>query len=192
MKIMKIKKIKRLIKKAEFIEGIESGLTNSGMLSIYKNPTAKEIEEAKSESYGTSIRGVILDDGTKYCWNGIMLHDEMPKDFVPNEAFRFAYEYNEWIFDLHRYFSIEQGMKKCLELKSTLQQFGNFAQNDYITIFYPSDNGLEYRKYDKNEEITDNVTKNCVGFCNLSKLEEFMNRMDNYEGEGINNENNEN
>ena len=55
MKIMKIKKIKRLIKKAEFVDGIKTDSTNSGMLSIYKNPTSKEIEEAKSESNSESI-----------------------------------------------------------------------------------------------------------------------------------------
>ena len=183
MKIGQIKKIKRLIKKAEFADGIESGLADSGMLSIYKNPTSKEIEEARSEAYGHTIRGTIFNDGTIYCWNGILLHDEAPKQFTPNESFRFAYEYNEWILDLHRYFTFEQGINKLLELRQTLQQFGDFGQEDYLTFFYSSDEGLEYKKFDEENQIADTISKNCIGFLNIDLAKEFVDRISNYKND---------
>ena len=182
MKIMKIKRIKRLIKKAEFVEGIESDDTYSGMLSIYKNPTAKEIEEAKSESNLNSIRGTI-NNGVIYCWNGSLLHSNVYEEFVPEESFRFAYEpkYSEWIFDLHDHFTFKQGMNKFLELKSTLQQFGNFGENDEIIFFYASDDSNKYTKFNNSNSSIDAMSSDCISFPDINYAENFINYMNSHE-----------
>lgn len=176
MKIMKIKKMKRLIKKSEFTDGIKTDITSSGMVSIYKNPTLKEIEEAKSEMFGDNIRGTILEDGTIYCWNAVMLHKNMPKQYVPNESFRFAYD-GDWILDLHGHYSFEQGMKKCLELKSTLQQFGDV--DGLVTFYFASDSGKNYRKFDIEEQIAITIEEDFITFINMDAISDFIDIMNN-------------
>ena len=103
MLFKKIKINKRLIRKAEFLDGFECNNTRNNFLSIYINPTGREIMQAKAESRYGSIRGLIMADGTSYCWCGDVLHDKLPSGAnLPvnsGDAFRFACE-GHWIFDL--------------------------------------------------------------------------------------------
>lgn len=175
MKITKIKKsFKYLIKKAEFVDGFKTEDISSGMLSIYKNPTSQEIKDAESESSFNSVRGVVLNNNTIYCWNSAVLHDEMPKEYVPDDSFRFACWNGEWIIDLHKHFTFEQGINKFIELRSTLQQFGKFGKLDNITFFYAADDGNKYREFDEDYNYIRNTESNCVDFMNADSVEEFM------------------
>ena len=84
---------KRLIRKAEFVDGFQHRDAEIGMVSLYKNPTDSEINEAKAESMFKAIRGVILENGEIYCWNGDILHYDMSsKAKIPMDGnvFRFA------------------------------------------------------------------------------------------------------
>ena len=46
-----------------FLNDFDYRSTESGMLSLYKNPTRREIKEARDESRFNSVRGVILENG---------------------------------------------------------------------------------------------------------------------------------
>ena len=150
MKITKIKKIKRLIKKAEFINGFEERSLESGMLSIYKNPTSQEIKEAMEESdYKDSVRGIISQDGTEYCWAGSILHASLPTEAnLPiNDSFRFAYDGGIWIFDLNKKMTFKEGMEKFIEYKDKLSKYGDMT--DELTFWYALDSSKYYREYDE-------------------------------------------
>ena len=171
----------RLKRYAEFFDGFESKCTNSGMISVYKNPTYSEIEEAKSETNEGSIRGVILEDGTVYCWNGVELHTEMPSQFHPDNSFRFAYDndYDEWIFDLHNYYTFYDGFCAMLDNISILKQFG---QDSMCTFFYASDNGLEYKQIDTDNRV-ESFSSSAITFTNFDNVEVFVDDIDIYRSE---------
>ena len=110
---------KRLIRKAEFVDGFQHRDAETGMVSLYKNPTDSEISEAKAESMFKAIRGVILENGEIYCWNGDILHDDMSsktKISMDGNVFRFACENNRWIFDLHDDIPFEIGFVIIINL----------------------------------------------------------------------------
>ena len=128
---------KRLIRKAEFVDGFQHRDAETGMVSLYKNPTDSEISEAKAESMFKAIRGVILENGEIYCWNGDILHDDMSsktKISMDGNVFRFACENNRWIFDLHDDIPFKIGFELCNNHKSTLERFGNI--NKSLQFFF--------------------------------------------------------
>ena len=148
IKKFKINK-KRLIRKAEFVNGFDYRGTKSGMLSLYKNPTGREIEEAIDESRFNSVRGVILENGETYCWNGDILHDSLPYEAnvpVNGNVFRFACESNRWIFDLHGDFTFEEGIKAFSEHILELEKFGKL--NGSLQFYFASDTGKTFEKLD--------------------------------------------
>lgn len=175
-KIRQTKKIKRLVKKAEFVDGLDLGRTYSGMLSVYKNPTDKEIKEAKDDGFDYSIRGTILEDGTIYCWSGSVLHNEVPKQYAPDSSFRFAYDWCGWVFDLHKKFTFEQGMNKFLELKQILSRFGEL-EGHCLGFYFASDDGYLYKKFNNENSQIDTLQSDCVLFSSLQTAEHFINYM---------------
>ena len=178
MLLKKIKINKRLIKKAEFLNGFCCDRTRDNFLSIYINPTRKEINEAKDESNYDCIRGLIMADGTTYCWNGEVLHDNLPSeaDLPVNskDAFRFAYE-GDWIFDLHSSCTFIEGIRKFKTLIGELNKFGN-VNTGMLSFFYGSDRGDNYSEYVEDEDSVSSVS---VEFNCIEEMDELIKRIDN-------------
>ena len=146
IKISKCFNSTRLVKKAEFLGGFETPFADDNFLSVYMNPTGREIEEAKGESSHGSIRGVINEDGTTYCWNGDILHNQLPTESGVNVGgsglLRFAFDNREWIFDLHFRTTFNEGFKKVIKHENILSNFGDL--NADLCFFYADDDGLDY------------------------------------------------
>jgi len=151
-------------KKAEFLDGFTEEFTEQYM-EVYKDPSFREINEVKKQDEYNSIRGVILDDGTIYCWPGSIVHTQINQYLnVPvNNVFRFAFEEN-WIIDLHKVFTKEQGLEMIKKYESILSKFGNIRA-DYF-IYEPSDVSERYLdlKYDDVYKKVAKVAKIHEGF----------------------------
>lgn len=165
---------KRLIRKAEFVDGFQHRDAETGMVSLYKNPTDSEISEAKAESMFKAIRGVILENGEIYCWSGDILHDDMSskaKISMDGNVFRFACENNRWIFDLHDDIPFEIGFELCNNHKSTLERFGNI--NKSLQFFFGYDSGNQF----ENLENVMSARATCVTFSGIDQLNNFLNNL---------------
>lgn len=178
MLFKKIKINKRLIKKAEFLDGFECNNTRNNFLSIYINPTGREIMQAKAESRYGSIRGLIMSDGTVYCWCGDVLHDDLPRgaDLPVNsgDAFRFACE-GDWIFDLHQSCTFAEGIKKFKNLIGVLSKFGDL-DGCFLQFYFASDSGYDYKKY---VDDLDDIGSTDIEFDSIDAIDELIRRIDN-------------
>lgn len=150
-------------KEAELLTGF---MDNEDYLEVYKNPTSKEIADTIKQDEYKSIRGVICDDGTIYCWPGMILHDQLNRQLditVPvNNVLRFAYE-RTWIIDLHNKFTKEQGLELIRKNESILSQFGN-VKADYF-IYSSSDisnSRLDLSYDDIYEKVANNKQKKLI------------------------------
>jgi Zn finger protein HypA/HybF involved in hydrogenase expression len=129
-------------KKAELLTGFFEGMDNENYLEVYKNPTSREIADTIKQDEYKSIRGVICNDGTIYCWPGMILHDQLNNyldiaGVIPvNDVLRFSFD-GTWIIDLHNKFTKEQGLELIRKNESILSKFGN-VQADYF-IYNSSD-----------------------------------------------------
>lgn len=155
-------------KKAELLTGFFEGMDNENYLEVYKNPTSREIADTIKQDEYKSIRGVICNDGTIYCWPGMVLHDQLNNllDFegvVPvNDVLRFAFD-DTWIIDLHNKFTKEQGFELIRKNESVLSRFGN-VQADYF-IYNSSDvsgHFLDLSYDDIYEKVANNKQKKLV------------------------------
>lgn len=127
------------------------------MISLYKNPTSREISEAKSESWNGSIRGII-DGNDIYCWRGDILHDQLEEYlekenksniFSPTDGFRFSYDESNssWIFDIHYIMTYVEFFSEIKNQSSTLKNFGDLTGE--INLYY-ADEGPQYEFADYN------------------------------------------
>lgn len=144
----------RLKKISEFLDGVE--YCRGEMISLYKNPTSREIDEAKSEAWNSSIRGII-DGNDIYCWRGDILHDQLEQYleeeskllFSPTDGFRFSYDKSNssWIFDIHYIMSYVEFFSEIKNHSSTLKNFGDLTGE--INLYY-ADEGPQYEFEDYN------------------------------------------
>ena len=178
MLFKKIKINKRLIRKAEFLDGFECSNTRNNFLSIYINPTGREIMQAKAESRYGSIRGLIMSDGTSYCWCGDVLHDKLPSGAnLPvnsGDAFRFACE-GDWIFDLHKTCTFAEGIKKFQSLTGKLSEFDSL-NSGMLLFYFGTDSGYDYSKYVEDLNLLSKIT---VEFNSVEEVNELIERIDN-------------
>lgn len=172
LKKIKINKYSRLIKKAEFLGGFETPFTEDHFLSVYINPTNREIEEAKNESSYKSIRGIINEDGTVYCWNGDILHTQLPTESGINisgsNLLRFSFEKNKWIFDLHFRTRFHDGFEKVIKYENILNNFGDL--NGELNFFYADDYGSEY----SGQEFIESTGTNSIMFKGVNNLKQYL------------------
>lgn len=177
MKITKKIVAKRLIKKAEFYEGVE-GFTDSGMLSIYKNPTGREIDEARKESSEpNAIRGIITSDGTEYCWAGSILHSWVGKwsDFPVDgpDLYRFAFDNGEWLFDLNMDRTFKESLQLFTQYKDKLSRYGDMSA-DFV-FWNGSDEGTDYEEFN-DDDIVELDTEAIVS-KSVDNVEKFLDRI---------------
>jgi len=130
--------MKRLIKKSEIYDGFNYG---NNYFEVYKNPTNQEIEEVRKSDSRNDIRGVVYDDGTMYIWPGAIVHSninmKIQNTISVNDTLRFSYENNNWMFDAHDNFTLEEMKQKILQNTDKLEQIGSL--NTLIEIAFVSD-----------------------------------------------------
>lgn len=169
--------LKRLIKKSEFIDGFMD--YDDSMISIFENPTASEIETTSSENGYGAIRGLIYSDGTEYCWSGSILHDDKQiKSRLNINEFRFAFEEDIWIFDLHLSISFFEGMEQIVKYKDILSKYGNI--NAEINLYYANTNASEEFKnvIDIMHELdVEFDSSNLISFKSYNILEKSYNKL---------------
>ena len=180
MKFYKLKKSqKRLVKKAAFFDSYDDDDAKYGFVSIFENPTSTDISEAKEEGGNTdAIRGIIADNGITYCWTGIALHSDIPRNIgIDMDAgLRFAYESGEWIIDLNRNMTFEEGIRRVSDNMQELLKFGSIEGK--VGIFFGSDNEHDYEKYDEDGSYLTDVRSQMLGFDNFGALQMFIRNMD--------------
>lgn len=106
-------------------------------VTIYKNPTSKEIEEIKKENNG-GVRGVINEDGTMYAWNNSIIHRQInekaaePLNINIDNGCRFHYSPSwGWDFDMNRRFdNIKSASEFVKEFEPTLNQINSLQGED--------------------------------------------------------------
>lgn len=170
--------MKRLLRKADFFAGFINYKNET--MSIYINANAKEVLEILNESKYNSIRGVIYNDGTEYCWPGDVTHlnlndyDLIDINGNPIEIdiyqFRFAYENGDWIFDGSRKYTMEQLIELIIKYSDKLNKYGDLNGN--INFGYTKNQIDDSKKeYIRNELGIDiqSYTK-CNGINELEKL----------------------
>ena len=171
-------KQKRLVKKAVFYDSYDEDDAKYGFVSIFENPNSEDIAEAKDEGGSDVIRGIIMNDGTIYCWTGIALHSHIPSSMKidMDNGFRFAYEKGEWIFDLNKNMTFEEGLRKYVENSSKLSNFGSLE--GVMAFFFGSDNEKDYEKYDRNWSYLSDIRNQMLGFDNGGAVQMFVRNID--------------
>lgn len=137
--------MKRLIKKAELYDTVTiDGINFEGeYYNVYKNPSSNEIKEIYNKDNVT--RGVILDNGDMYIWDGIIFHDIMWANSIINvDQFRFAYNKSWWNFNPHDKYTAEQMKEMIVKYEDKLSNIGNL--NCHIDIKYEVFNNIKELK----------------------------------------------
>ena len=126
-------------------------------ITIFKDPTAKEIRDIKNSSEDGIIRGVISNNDI-YIWDGNVLHYKLQYPGIDIEnGFRFSTGIDEWEFN--------NGDHTLKEIYDVIIKYKNLLQN--MSSFD--------RKFDiiSNEENKDYGTNNHL-FSNFSEFEKYI------------------
>ena len=133
-------KVAKLVKKSELFNAFKrkNEFTDDyDYEEIFKNPNSIEIKSIKNENNG-NIRGVILDNGDIYIWNGYILHPSINHN-IDISQFRFAYEPGCWLIDAHNKYTLKDIIQIIESHKPQLSQIGNFEEGWDIVYCKDSD-----------------------------------------------------
>jgi len=109
------------LKTAVFDKGVT--VNDGEYVEIFINPTPQDIK--KVNKLDRVIRGVILDNGEVYIWDGVNSYNGM-SNYINIDEFRFALDSIEgWTFNGHGKYTVEELKKMIIKYEDKLSSIGN-------------------------------------------------------------------
>jgi hypothetical protein len=148
----------------------DSEIIDNKAVDIFKNPSSTDIINAKEASGYGSVRGIIDNDGTEYCWNGEVLHGDV-KNKINFESFHFSYcnSYG-WYCDAMGIFEKKEFLELIMKYEKQLSKYGTI--NDRWTIGaikdYPQ--GISEYTFEELKEILETETNKTQIANNTKRL----------------------
>jgi hypothetical protein len=136
----------------------DSEIIDNKAVDIFKNPSSTEIAEAKKSNSLNTVRGIIDNDGTEYCWNGDVLHFQIQSKINCN-SFHFSYDDDYgWFCDVHDLYTKKEFLELIMKYEKQLSKYGMINHKWDIGGFSDYSPEIKINSFEELKEILETET----------------------------------